>query len=70
MEKVTLKKSVNEKKHVQKAATICIVNEDSKVILWAFVKRQNVCQYSPKITGLNQLLLDGGVELKMVKLFF
>ena len=68
VEKVTLKKTKSDKKHKQVAATVCLVNEDGKVVLWAFIKipHEDICQYAPKITNLSERKLGAGVELEMV----
>lgn len=70
VEKVTLKKSEEDKTHKQQAATISIVNEDAKVVLWAFIKtpHEEICQYSPQITNLNERKLGIGIELAMVNI--
>jgi len=66
VEKVTLRKV--GKKHEQKAATISIVNEDGKVILWAFIRRphESICQYAPKMTNLNRRKLEQGIDIALV----
>ncbi|CAL8106324.1 unnamed protein product [Orchesella dallaii] len=68
VEKVTMRKQVGVKAHQQKAATVCLVNGDGKVILWAFIKRNHdeICQYAPRMTNLNRNKLDSGVNLDMV----
>lgn len=72
VEKVSLKLEESEKlygkktKHQQVAATVAVVNEKNDIIFWAFVKRENVCQYFPSITRLDKSKLSDGMDIATV----
>lgn len=68
VEKVSIRKKPGAKSHDVKAATIAVVNEDGKLVLWAFIKidHEDICQYAPRITNLNERKLGIGVSLDLV----
>ena len=53
-------------KHNQVAATLAVVNEKNDLILWAIIKRNNVCQYFSAITRLDKSKLSEGVDIELV----
>lgn len=54
--------------HKSKAATVAVVNENNDLVLWAFIKRMDVCQFFPSVTRLDQTKLDFGIEASVVSI--
>ncbi len=53
-------------RHSQVAATLAVVNEQNDLILWSFIKRENVCQYFPSITRLDTSKLSELLDIALV----
>lgn len=68
VEKVPLRRPRGVSTHTLAAATVSIVNEDGKLILWAFIKHDhdNVCKYDERMTGLTREKLALGIDLSVV----
>lgn len=66
VEKLSLKKEPNKKKHTQVAASVAVVNDRRDLIMWAYIKWDNVCQTFPQITGITKEKLEIGLEINLV----
>ncbi|CAG7719939.1 unnamed protein product [Allacma fusca] len=62
IEKLNVKDS-----HKMVAGTVAIVDARRELILWRIIKQENICQYFPKLTGLDAGKINDGITVAQAK---